>query len=121
MVLAFAEEGLKRLGYQVFTAADGQQACEVFGSHRGQIQIVLLDLVMPGITGLETCRRLRAMNPQLKVILTSGYTSAEVVHDARLAGALGFIGKPYSLEELSAALRRPESLSSRVGREDPDR
>jgi len=120
MVLAFAEEGLKRLGYQVLTAADGWQACEVFGSHSGQIQIVLLDLVMPGITGLETCRRLREMNPNLKVILTSGYTSTEIVRDARLAGALGFIGKPYSLEELSAALRRPESLSRRAANDHSD-
>jgi nitrogen-specific signal transduction histidine kinase/CheY-like chemotaxis protein len=120
MVLAFAREGLTRLGYQVLTAVDGRQACEVFASHSDQVNIVLLDLVMPGITGLETCRRLREINPNLKVILSSGYTSVEVVHDARLAGALGFIGKPYSLEELSAALRRPESLNPRAAKEDSD-
>jgi CheY-like chemotaxis protein len=91
----------------VLTAADGQQACEVFQSHSGQIDIVLLDLVMPGITGLETCRRLHEIKPGLKVILSSGYTSPEVVREARQAGSVGFIGKPYSLEELSAALRRP--------------
>jgi len=120
MVLAFTREGLKRLGYDVLTAADGQQACEVFQSHSGQIDIVLLDLVMPGITGLETCRRLHEIKPGLKVILSSGYTSAEVVREARLAGAVGFIGKPYSLEELSVALRRPESLSLRAPNEDSD-
>jgi CheY-like chemotaxis protein len=118
MVLAFSKEGLKRLGYEVLTAADGQQACEVFQSRSGQIDIVLLDLVMPGITGLETCRRLREIKPGLKVILSSGYTSAEVVREARLAGAVGFIGKPYSLEELSGALRHPESLSLRAPNED---
>jgi len=118
MVLAFVKEGLKRLGYHVLAAEDGRRACEVFASHAGQIDIVLLDLVMPGITGLETCRRLRAINPHLKVILSSGYTSAEVFNDARLAGALGFIAKPYSLEELSAALRRPESLSLPVANQD---
>ena len=120
MVLAFTREGLKRLGYDVLTAADGQQACEVFQSHSGQIDIVLLDLVMPGITGLETCRRLHEIKPGLKVILSSGYTSAEVVREARQAGAVGFIGKPYSLEELSAALRRPESLSLRAPNGDSD-
>jgi len=120
MVLAFTREGLKRLGYDVLTAADGQQACEVFQSHSGQIDIVLLDLVMPGITGLETCRRLREIRPSLKVILSSGYTSAEVVREARQAGAVGFIGKPYSLEDLSAALRRPESLSLQAPNEDSD-
>jgi CheY-like chemotaxis protein len=120
MVLAFSKEGLKRLGYEVLTAVDGLQACEVFQSHSGRIDIVLLDLVMPGITGLETCRRLREIRPSLKVILSSGYTSAEVVREARQAGAVGFIGKPYSLEDLSAALRRPESLSLQAPNEDSD-
>ena len=120
MVLAFVKEGLKRLGYQVLTAADGRQACEVFASHSDQIQVVLLDLVMPGITGLETCRRLREINPNPKVILSSGYTSADVIRDARQAGALGFIGKPYSLEELSAALRRPDSVSVRAANDESD-
>ena len=120
MVLAFVEEGLKRLGYQVLTAVDGRQACEVYSSHSNQIDMVLLDMVMPGTTGLEACRRLREINPNVKVILSSGYSSGDVVREARLAGALGFIGKPYSLEELSSALRRPESLSVRASTEDPD-
>jgi len=120
MVLAFVEVGLKRLGYHVLTAVDGRQACEVYSSHSREIDIVLLDLVMPGITGLEACRRLREINPNVKVILSSGYSSDEVSGEARQAGALGFIGKPYSLEELSGALRRPESLSWRTGNDDPD-
>jgi CheY-like chemotaxis protein len=120
MVLAFVEVGLKRLGYHVLTAVDGRQACEVYSSHLREIDIVLLDLVMPGITGLETCRRLREINPNVKVILSSGYSSGEVLREARQAGALGFIGKPYSLEELSGALHRPESLSWRTGNDEPD-
>jgi PAS domain S-box-containing protein len=120
MVLAFVEEGLKKLGYQVLTAVDGQQACEVYSSHANQIDRVLLDMVMPGTTGLEVCRRLRGMNPKVKVILSSGYSSGDVAREARLAGAMGFIGKPYSLEELSSALHRPESLSARASTEDPD-
>jgi CheY-like chemotaxis protein len=120
MVLAFVEEGLKRLGYQVLTAVDGRQACEVYLSRAQQIDMVLLDMVMPGTTGLEACRRLREINPNVKVILSSGYSSGEDVREAHLAGAVGFIGKPYSLEELSRALRRPKSLSARAGAEDPD-
>jgi two-component system NtrC family sensor kinase len=120
MVLAFVEEGLKKLGYQVLTAVDGRGAIEVYSSRSHQIDMVLLDMVMPGITGLEACRRLRQINPNAKVILSSGYSSGEVVREAHLAGAVGFIGKPYSLEELSAALRRPESLNARASPEDPD-
>src|SRR5208337_2833949 len=119
MVLAFVEEGLKKLGYKVLTAVDGQQACQVYSSHANQIDKVLLDMVMPGTTGLEVCRRLRGINPKVKVILSSGYSSGDVAREARLAGALGFIGKPYSLEELSRALHRPESLSARSSTEDP--
>jgi len=120
MVLAFVEEALKKLGYKVLTAVDGQQACEVYSSHANQVDRVLLDMVMPGTTGLEVCRRLRGINPKVKVILSSGYSSGDVAREARLAGALGFIGKPYSLEELSRALHRPESLSARSSTEDPD-
>jgi CheY-like chemotaxis protein len=119
MVLAFVEEALKKLGYKVLTAVDGRQACEVYSSYSNQIDMVLLDMVMPGTTGLEACRRLREINPNVKVILSSGYSSGDVVREARLAGALGFIGKPYSLEELSSALRRPESLNARASTEDP--
>jgi PAS domain S-box-containing protein len=120
LVLAFVEEGLKKLGYQVFRAVDGQQAYEVYSSHANQIDTVLLDMVMPGTSGLEVCRRLRGINPKLKVILSSGYSSGEVAREARLAGATGFIGKPYSLEELSCALHRPESLSARASTENSD-
>ncbi|MGO8736435.1 MAG: response regulator, partial [Terriglobia bacterium] len=119
MVLAFVEEGLKKIGYRVLTAVDGRQACEVYSSHSNQIDMVLLDMVMPGTTGLEACRRLREINPNVRVILSSGYSSGDVVREARLAGALGFIGKPYSLEELSWALRRPESLDVQTSTEDP--
>ena len=120
MVLAFIEEALKKLGYKVLTVVDGQQACEVYSSHSNQIDMVLLDMVMPGTTGLEVCRRLRGINPQVKVILSSGYSSGDVAREAQLAGAMGFIGKPYSLEELSSALHRPESLSARLSTEDAD-
>jgi signal transduction histidine kinase/ActR/RegA family two-component response regulator len=118
MVLAFVKEGLKRLGYQVLTAVDGSQACETYASQWQQVDTILLDLVMPGLTGLETCRRLRDINPKAKVILSSGYSSGEVLRDARSAGAIGFIAKPYSLEELSGALRRPESLGLQVGNDE---
>jgi len=120
LVLAFVEEGLKKLGYKVFTAADGQQAYEVYSSHANQIDRVLLDMVMPGTTGLEVCRRLRRINPQVKVILSSGYSSGDVAREARLAGATGFIGKPYSLEELSCALHGPELWSAPASPENSD-
>ena len=106
MVRAFAEEGLKRLGYNVLTAVDGRQACEIFSTHSKQVDMVLLDMVMPGITGMEACRRLRGIDPKVKVILSSGFSSAEIEREALAAGAVSFIDKPYTLEQLSSVLRR---------------
>ena len=67
LVRAFAAEGLKRLGYQVLVAENGKQALETYGEHRGEIGCVLLDLIMPELSGLETFRRLRAIDPQVRV------------------------------------------------------
>jgi CheY-like chemotaxis protein len=120
LVLAFVQEALKKLGYKVLTAVDGRQACTVYSAHANQIDLVLLDMVMPELTGLETCRRLREVNPEVKVILSSGYNSSEVVREARAAGAIGFIGKPYSLEELAGVLRQPESPDARTGAGNPN-
>ena len=59
LVRAFAAEGLKRLGYRVLVAENGKQALETYGEHGGEIGCVLLDLIMPELSGLETFRRLR--------------------------------------------------------------
>jgi len=106
MVLAFAEQGLKKLGYQVLTAEDGKRACEVYRPRAAEIDYVLLDLIMPELSGLETYRRLREVNPQVKVILSSGYSTGEIAREARESGATCFIGKPYTLEALSLALKK---------------
>jgi PAS domain S-box-containing protein len=106
LVLAFAEEGLKRLGYKVLTAENGQRAVETFAPRVEEIDCVLLDMVMPEINGLETCRRLRELNPRVPVILSSGYSAGSLLPEAREAGVSDFIGKPYTLEALSQALQK---------------
>ncbi len=106
MVLAFAEQGLGRLGYTVLTAENGRQACEIYASRPHEIDCVLLDIVMPEISGLETYQRLREINPQVRVILSSGYSVEKVARQALDMGAADFIGKPYSLETLSLRLKK---------------
>jgi two-component system cell cycle sensor histidine kinase/response regulator CckA len=106
LVLAFAEEGLKRLGYKVLTAENGQRALETFAPRVEEIDCVLLDMVMPEIDGLETCRKLRAIDAQVPVILSSGYSVGTLLPEAREAGVSDFIGKPYTLEALSQALQK---------------
>ncbi len=106
MVRAFAVEGLKGLGYRVYAAENGKQALQIFEQHRDEIDCVLMDLIMPESGGVETFRRMRALDPLVKVVFASGYSTGEILGDAPDARAVAFIGKPYTLEGLSIVLRK---------------
>lgn len=109
LVLAFAEQGLRRLGYEVLLAESGRKALEIYRQQAPQISWVLLDVMMPEMSGFEICRQMRAINPQARVIASSGY-SGRVARQALEAGASSFVGKPYTLEELSVALQEKARL-----------
>ncbi|MCA9920117.1 MAG: PAS domain S-box protein [Anaerolineales bacterium] len=81
-------------------AANGAAGIELFTTHKAQIGLVILDLTMPGMSGMEVFAALRDLEPDAKIILSSGYTEAEVLE--RLAGAqpTGFLHKPYPLEKV---------------------
>jgi len=106
LVRAFAEEGLKGLGYKVWAAENGQQALEIYARHGKEINCVLLDLIMPEMGGVETYRRLRQLHPHARVVFASGYSTGEILRDAPDAREAEFIGKPYTLEGLSLVLRK---------------
>ena len=105
-VLEFLEKGLTRLGYDVVPAESGSRACEIYSRQSEEISCVLLDLIMPGMSGLEAYARLRDINPRVRVILSSGYSSGGVRREAIEAGGPEFLAKPYTLEELSQALQK---------------
>ncbi len=106
LILAFAEEGLSALGYRVLTAEDGTRACEVYAQRAAEIDFVLMDIVLPGMSGIDACRELREINPEVKVILSSGYSSRGQDREVLEAGVVDFIGKPYTVEKLSRVLAR---------------
>ncbi len=108
MVLAFAEQGLEKLGYFVLTAESGRRACEIFASPVRRIDCVLLDLVMPDMSGLETYQKLREIDPQVRVVLSSGYSERVVAQEVLSLGAAGFLDKPYTLEALSRAIKKAQ-------------
>jgi PAS domain S-box-containing protein len=98
---------LERLGFQVITAVDGQEAIRVLDEHDGALTAVLLDLSMPRMGGSETVQLLRERSPDLPVVLMSGYTEQEVPA-TMLDGAgraVGFLHKPFLSEDLSSVLR----------------
>ena len=105
-ILEFLEKGLTRLGYEVITAESGRSACEIYSRKSGDINCVLLDLIMPGLSGLDTYARLKDINPGVRVILSSGYSSGQIRREASEVGSPEFMEKPFTLEELSQALQK---------------
>jgi len=92
---------LEMIGYGVLKAESGEEGVAIFQEHRDKIKLVLLDMIMPGMNGKETFQRLRAMDPNIPVLLASGY-SLEGEVDALLAeGCNGFIQKPFNVAKLA--------------------
>ncbi|WP_236025831.1 ATP-binding protein [Geomonas azotofigens] len=95
---------LKALGFNVRLASDGREAVELFKAGMDDIACVLLDLTMPNLDGEQTFRALRALKPDVKVIMSSGYNEQEVSLKLAGAGLSGFIQKPYKVAEMSKKL-----------------
>jgi signal transduction histidine kinase len=95
---------LRRLGLEVHKAQDGPAALELYRERAADIDLVLLDMVMPGMGGEEVFRRLNRFDPGVRVLLSSGYSREGRAQDLLKAGCLGFLQKPYNLAELRARL-----------------
>ncbi len=94
-------EALEMLGYIVQEAATGEEALAVYQEHVGGIDLVLLDLNMPGMGGHKCLQELMVLDPTVKTIIASGYTVNTSGKDALASGAKGFLGKPFQLKELA--------------------
>jgi two-component system cell cycle sensor histidine kinase/response regulator CckA len=101
-----AVEMLGRLGYRVLTAWNGLEALKTYEEMRGEIAIVILDMIMPGMGGEETFHRLKEIDPSVRILISSGYTVEGRPQSLLSAGAAGFLQKPYRVGSLAAALRR---------------
>lgn len=101
-----AADLLTRLGYRVVTAVDGLEALSVFERERARLDWVLLDMVMPRLNGTQTLARLRAMDAEIPIVMTSGFSVEEqtVTEDNSLAD--GFIQKPFGKDELSRMIAK---------------
>ncbi len=96
---------LNKLGYTILRASNGSEAIQIAERHRERIDLLLTDVVMPGMNGRELAERLLTLHPETKVLYTSGYTENVIVHHGVLEENLHFIGKPYSLQSLSKKIR----------------
>jgi CheY-like chemotaxis protein len=88
-------------GLEVTSAANGQAGIDLYQQHKADILLVLLDLSMPGMSGEETFRHLRHLNPHITVILSSGYNEVEATSHFVGKGLAGFIQKPYNMATLT--------------------
>jgi CheY-like chemotaxis protein len=93
-------EILDEAGLQVVKAADGPTGIQLFRKHEPELQLVLLDLSMPGMSGEEVFHALQAINPKIPILLISGYSEHEVMERFVNTGLTGFIQKPYTIDSL---------------------
>lgn len=102
-------------GYRVLRAANAAEAQEAF-RRRGSVQLLLSDVVLPGQSGLELAKSLRAVRPPLKVIFISGYPENTVTRSGLATGQMSYLPKPFSAESLLARVRQVlESQEEPVG------
>lgn len=101
-VLTFVHSALHRLGFSVISAQSGDTAVEVFEKHQATVDLLLTDVVMPGISGPMLVDRLLAMQPSLPVLFMSGYDDRQVVQRYVLKEGFALLPKPFTLETLAA-------------------
>ncbi|MFP4053560.1 MAG: response regulator [Phycisphaerae bacterium] len=106
MIRNFAARILKSMGHKTLTAADGEDAVRQFADHHDVIDLVLLDMVMPKMNGEQVFARLREIDPEVKVLIWSGYSQNGSADLLLSEGACGFISKPFELDQLQQEVAR---------------
>ncbi len=101
---------LESVGYKVFLAGNAREALEIFQHHKDVIELVLLDIYLPDQSGLELFTRFRQLQPDLKVLLTSGFEVEESVEKLMREGALGFIRKPFNRQQILGMIAKALKL-----------
>ena len=104
-ILTLNKDLLEHIGYKVYTAGNGQEGIAIFSLYKENIDIIVLDMVMPGLSGSDTFDKLREIDPNVKVLLSSGYSISGDATKIMNRGCNGFIQKPFLLAELSVKLR----------------
>jgi len=113
LVLKFCMSVLNRLGYQVLSAATGEEALNIALNYNQPIHLLVTDVILPGINGRETSVRLSALHSETKTLFTSGYTAEVIDKQGILDHGIDFISKPYTARQFAVKVReildRPES------------
>ena len=105
MVIDVDKRMLEKMGYRVLRAKTGTEAMDIYNKNKDHIDIVILDVVMPEMGGGDTYDRLKGINPDVKVLLSSGHRQEGQVKKILDRGCDGFIQKPFDIEALSQKIR----------------
>ena len=97
---------MQSYGYQIFQACDGLEAIEIYEKKGSEIDLVILDLLMPNLSGNETFKRLKKLDQNVNILICSGYSSRENDPEALDRGQAPLVHKPFKPEELGHAVRR---------------
>ena len=100
------KEMLEMLGFEIITGVDGFDAVRIYKEQKERIDFVLLDLTMPRMDGKETFHELRRLNPQVRIVLSSGYAEQDITSQFAGQGLSGFIQKPYTLGILEESMQK---------------
>jgi PAS domain S-box-containing protein len=106
MVADIGKDMLEKLGYKILVAHGGTQAIKIFNAKRDQVKLVILDMIMPDMSGGETFNRLKAIKPDAKILLSSGYSLNGRASKIMQQGCNGFIQKPFNLKQISRKIRQ---------------
>jgi two-component system cell cycle sensor histidine kinase/response regulator CckA len=104
-VRSLVRDTLEARGYRVLEAENGEEALKVAEAFQGEIQLMITDVVMPGIGGRELARRLAKSRPQTRVLFLSGYTEDAILHEGGLEAGTTFLQKPFTLQNLARRVR----------------
>lgn len=105
MILSVGTRMLERLGYTMLTARTGQEAIDIYRRNKGAIALVILDMIMPGMSGRELFEHLKVIDPEVKTLLSSGYSIDGQAAEILKGGCNGFIQKPFTLDAISQKIR----------------
>ena len=106
MIIEVGQEILQEMGYKVFLARTGREAVEVYKDNRQEIDMVILDMIMPDMGGGEAYDKMKEIHPGVKVLLSSGYSVEGQASEILARGCNGFIQKPFSAKQLSQTIRQ---------------
>jgi PAS domain S-box-containing protein len=105
LVRIFAETVMQEHGYSVLTARNGEEAIDVFKNHQGRIDLMITDLIMPGMNGLQLSEHLKAMRPEMNVLYMSGYTDKAILKRLAFQPGMPFLQKPFGPDVLLRKIR----------------